>query len=123
MADIVWADVTGMFPGDTVLASVPVAAQTNILAYVNGDLSSAYFATDSTFKLARIYMAAHMATVGSRAGAVTSGPLQSATSGNVSMTYANVTQAAFYTSTTSYGELYNGLLQSQPGRIVNRTWG
>lgn len=112
MADIAWSDVTGKFPNDAALAATPVGAQTDILAYVNAELSASFFggASSAKFKLARIYMAAHMATSdASGGGAAAAGPLiEESLPGPVTRKYAS---PAAQTSDdplelTSYGRMY-----------------
>lgn len=121
MSAIAWSDVTGMFPTDAILGAVPVPAQTNILAFVNTNLSSSFFGGDGPkLTLARIYLAAHFAIIGSLHGSsgTIAGPLIGESLGDASKTYAT-TFAVRMTShgTTGYGQLFDALVASSPNRI------
>lgn len=126
MAAIVWADVTGMFPSDGVLAAIPVAAQTNILAHVNGELSANFFGGESApkTKLARIYLAAHMAVTGGAGSAITVGPLVSEKLGPLEQTFSdkyppnmNFSGPVGIHGSTTYGRLFDELVRTSPYRV------
>lgn len=108
MSAIVWSDVTAMFPTDSTLAALAVAAQNNILAEVNGR-PEATFDRPETLKLARIYMAAAMAISTAAGGYPVAGPVISEQAGNIGRTYAvtpHVTQADAQWGYTTYGQMY-----------------
>lgn len=72
MAAITWSDVTAL-AGE--LSNVSPTAQTIILNWVNTALDVSFFAggeTSSKLKLTRIYLAAHLGSLGPRVGIVTS---------------------------------------------------
>ena len=123
MADITWADVTGptgMFPDDAALGAVPVQAQAIILGRVNR-LSAQFFGgVDSDkYKLARIYLAAHLGAGGGVGGNAAAGPVTSESEGGVSRSYAVVPGAVSGSHNgTSYGRLYDELVRSSPYRIL-----
>lgn len=117
MADITWAHVTDHAAE---LATVDVDAQTDILAYVNSSLVSAEFGGEdsSTYKLARIYLAAHTATLGPvSGGAGAAGPVTAEAAGGLSRSYgfiASMTIAGY--DSTSYGRLFAQLVRRSPAR-------
>ncbi len=82
--EITWLDVTAVAAD---LASVPVAAQTDILDHVNTTLQVDLFGGEESpkLRLARIYLAAHHGTVAVRSD--TAGPVQSESEEGVSVTY------------------------------------
>lgn len=121
MADITWTDVTNHF-ASLAAPAVSVDAQTDILADVNANLSASVFGGEDNpkYKLARIYMAAHMGELEARnaraAGAV--GAVTSKTIGatSLSVTYG-ATASASSTAllrTTPGGAAYLGLLRTTP---------
>ncbi len=67
MADVTWADVTGFA---STLTRVSAGAQADILAYVNSTLNpDVYGGVDaSKYRIARIYLAAHMGEINLRNG-------------------------------------------------------
>jgi hypothetical protein len=108
---IVWADVTGMFTTDTTLAGLPVAAQNNILAEVNGR-PEATFDRPETLKLARIYMAAAMGITTAAGGYPVAGPVIHEQAGNISRSYAlTFVPADGAWGNTTYGRMYFALLK------------
>lgn len=119
MPPILWTDVTGMFPNDTVLAAVPVAAQTLILSRVEM-LSATFFGGDDSdrFKLARIYLAAHTGLEASRNGAPPSGPLTGQSEGGASESFAvpPILLKGSHSS-TQYGVMFDDLVRSSPYRV------
>jgi hypothetical protein len=115
MADIEWTDVTAAAPELT--DRVVTLEQTHILAYVNDEAfePSAFGGEESnTLERARVYLAAHMATMGLRAGVP--GPITSSTGGKLSLTYATFGLKSSYYA-TSYGVLLEGLLEALPIRV------
>lgn len=112
MADILWSDVVGV----TQIANVPPTAQTEILGYVNETLQPiVYGGVDAhKFRLARIYLAAHMAEIGKRvggiAGAVTS---ENVAAESISFGYtAPIKGAIEALETTSWGLEFQRLTKS-----------
>lgn len=91
MAAILWSDITPIYAD---LSTIDVAAQTMILAYVNGTLGVAVDKFDGEegpmTKLARVNLAAHMATMCVRGSSGGVGPIQSMSEGSVSVTYASL---------------------------------
>lgn len=123
MADITWTDVTNHYAS---LASPAVssAAQTDILAYVNDEaLEASVFGGDdaSTYKLARIHLAAHYGEIEARnaraAGAVGPASSKSINATGMSVTYSgsgavSVNDNAFLT--TPGGTAFRSLVRSNP---------
>jgi hypothetical protein len=119
MADIVWTDVTDMFPLDAALAALPGPAQDNILDYVNNGLSPRYFGGKDSgkFKLARIYWAAHLAVAPGVGGAAAAGPVTAKSEGGVSIQYGwSGSSMSGGNGSTSYGRLFDELVRSSPYR-------
>lgn len=122
MSAILWTDVTGTFPNDTLLLNLPVVAQTDVLAYVNTVLSVEFFGGDGTkLRLARIYFAAHMGyteALRGQAGTIT-GPLIGESLGFATRNYASTIVGLRATShaSTNYGQLFDDLVRSSPMRI------
>lgn len=116
MAAILWSDVTGMFSTDVALAALTVAAQDAILAWVNEQLNVDLFGGEDAPKtrLARIHLAAHMATMGRRGGAA--GPVTSSSAGGLSRSFATPPISANYDA-TSYGSVFKMLLGTTPARV------
>ena len=112
---LTWSDVTAMFPADAALAAIPLAAQTAILARV-GALSSSYFG--DRYQLAQIYLAAHLGVVGGLGGHVAAGPVTAESEGGVARQYAVIGLNQYGSrSSTGYGQLFDELVRSSPGRI------
>lgn len=114
---ITWRDVVGVA---SELASVDEEVQFNILAYVNGALAVDEFGGEGSamLKLARVYLAAHMATIGpASSGAAIAGPVISESAGGLSRTYAlvgSVTTGSFDSS--SYGRAFSDLVRRSTAR-------
>lgn len=122
MADILWSDVTTMFPNDAGLAAVPVGAQTLILRFVNTSLSARFFGGEDSakYELARIYLAAHEATAnGLTGGAAAATAVISESEGGVSRSYAtpSASAATGEHSSTEYGRRFDVMVRSSPYRI------
>jgi hypothetical protein len=118
MADLTWSNVTGIVAPE--LTSVALAAQTAILAYVNGTVDCDAIDADGedgpTALLARAYLAAHIATTigvgASGAGAVTSESI-----GGLSRSYAVAAAVGDDAlKTTGYGVAYLGMINRSPVR-------
>jgi hypothetical protein len=114
MAAIIWSDVTDEAP--ELATGTSAGAQTLILAIVNGaGLNVSNFggeASDLT-KAARVFLAAHMATLARRRGV--SGAVSSQSEGGVSQSYANLANPRTL-DLTSYGNLLRGLALGTPAR-------
>ncbi len=118
MASISWSDVTAHAPE---LSTVSAGAQTDILAHVNVALLVTEFGGEDApkTKMARIYLAAHLATMAAQGAAGAAGPVQSESAGGLSRTYA-VGAAALAGGdyeTTSYGQAFRALARTTPARI------
>lgn len=113
MASIVWADVVNHAAE---LSSVDTDAQTDILAHVNTTLDVRVFGGEDSpkLKLARIYLAAHMATLQTLGGS--SGDIQSESVGGVSYSYGAAADASDFSS-TSYGKQYSALVRNSIARF------
>ncbi len=119
MAAITWDDVIDL---DANLDDVAQNLQDVILARVE-KLSASFYggADDPRYKLARILLAAHIATPYANAaggGGGVSGPVTSRTEGGVSESYA-VAQMTLNGShaTTAHGRAFDELTRSMPARI------
>lgn len=108
MAAIIWTDVVSLAPE---LASTGATTQNDILAYVNVALNVAIYDTESgpTIRLARIYYAAHMATLARRGG---NGALISSNAGGLERGYAAPIMGSGMSSLllTSYGQAFRQLI-------------
>jgi hypothetical protein len=111
MADITWSDVTAVAPE---LSSVSAGAQTIYLAHANDALDPDEIdgETGPDTKLARIYLAAHAATLASNAAAGASGPLTGRSAGGLSETFsAGAPSLAASYGATAYGQALAALLR------------
>ncbi len=118
MAAIVWADVTGIAAE---LATVPVLAQTDLLAYVNTALAVGVFGgeTSPKLRLARIYLAAHLATLLTTGGVKSAGPVTSETVGadSISRSYGGSgSDSRSEWELTAYGRQYASLVRTSSAR-------
>lgn len=121
MAAIIWSDVT-TFASE--LSTVPVAAQTIVLAIANTHFDVSMFGGEDAFelKLIRILMAAHIAacTALPDAGAGAGGTTVVSESGGdgLSVTYgaATLITAASQLTETSYGRQLDAMVRSSPAR-------
>lgn len=121
MAPIAWQDVVDL---DATLANLAANLQTVILARVE-KLSAAYYGgtDDPRYKLARILLAAHIATpyaAATSGGGGVAGPVTSRSEGGVSESYAvaSVSLTGAHSS-TAHGRAFDELTRSMPGRIIN----
>lgn len=121
MAAITWPDITGTPPAAgiaselTALSDVP--AQTLILLLVNTTgINVANFGGEDAVKtkMARILLAAHMATMFLRRGI--SGAVSSQSEGGVSESYANIVASPKTWDQTSYGSVLRTLVAGTPAR-------
>lgn len=113
MSAIVWDDVVNHAAE---LSGVNGDAQDDILAHVNTTLNVAVFGGEGSakLKLARIYLAAHMATLQILGGS--SGDIQSESVGGVSYTYGGSTSTSEFNA-TSYGKQYTALVRNSVARF------
>ncbi len=112
---ITWADVIAIAAE---LEDVPDPARAIILAHVNGSLNEAVFSNPGSFRLARIYLAAHVGTYsmpggggGESLGAVTSESV-----GGITRTYEAIAASSSDSNldATGYGSTYRSILRMQP---------
>ena len=107
MAAIVWTDVTALAPE---LSTISSTTQSDVLNFVNSALNVALYDGESGFRtrLARIYMAAHLASM-SKLGPA-GGPLTGeSAAGVLSRSYATLATKSMY-GQTAYGQMFLGLL-------------
>jgi uncharacterized protein DUF4054 len=111
---IVWTDVLAHAPE---LSTIAVSAQADILALVNDAIQESAWGSSFRTKLARIYYAAHLATV-SRSLSGAGGPIVSESEGGVSVTYATPQQiTTTELGESRYGRLYLELRRHLSGRV------
>ena len=112
MASIIWADVTALAPE---LTAPSEAARVYLLAHVNAELDPAMFDGEDgpTLRLARIWLAAHLATVGALSTGGAAGPVMSESVGGMSISYGASSSTDAALGTTAYGRLYLGGSESE----------
>lgn len=103
---IAWSDVLSLPGANVELADVPAGGQTMLINYVNSVLDVTMFDGEDgpTTKLARCFLAAHMAALGELG---TGGPLTQESAGGLMRQYAMpamVLRSEFMT--TSYGRAF-----------------
>lgn len=118
MAAILWSDVEAIA---VELADVPIAAQTLYLDLANKFLNVNMFDGEDgpRVKLARIYLAAHFATLDRQRGTATAGPVISESRGGLSRSYANLFQTSNgpgLFGSTAYGMNYEALVRTSGAR-------
>lgn len=119
MAAIIWTDVVAFSAG---LAGLPVAAQDGILAWVNTALDVSVFDGEAgpKTKLARIYLAAHTASLGDAGSSgETAGPVTSETAGGLTRSYGAVATGPVADSiygSTAFGRAYLMLVRTSVAR-------
>lgn len=115
MASIIWTDVTAL---DSNLSSIDSGVQTTVLAHVNEAFDVDVFGgeSSSTLKLARQYLAAHMATLIRMAGQGASGPVSSESAGGLSRSYAVAQSGAGDLGATLWGSMLAHLIRTSPAR-------
>lgn len=113
MSEINWDAVVAFAPE---LSDVNIDVQAYLLAHVNTTLNVAVFGGEESpkLRLARIYLAAHMAT-GMLLGA-SAGEIQSETVGGVSYTYSGAAPVSSFES-TGYGKQYAALVRNSIARF------
>ena len=116
MAAITWKDVSEHAP-ELADSAVTRRAQVDLLAYVNTTVNIALLDGEDGVKtkLARVYLAAHIATMEKRKGV--SGALTSQTAGPLSKSYAVMQWLTpSELSLTSYGLNYLGIVRRSGAR-------
>lgn len=118
MTAITWSDVTNKAAE---LADVAVDAQTDYLALANTFLNVSMLDGEDgpRTKLARIYLAAHFATLDRLRGTSIAGPVVSESRGGLSRSYANLTQMSLASGLfgqTTYGQNYATLVRTSRAR-------
>lgn len=113
MAAIIWTDVTAIAPE---LSTYGATGQTIMLAYVNASVATNMFDGEGgpRTKLARVLLAAHLATATSR-GDGGAGPVASESAGGLSVSYSNLSTQRLLGS-TSYGILYLSIVDTSLAR-------
>jgi hypothetical protein len=116
MAAITWADVVAVAPE---LALIDVIAQDFFLDYVNSqfDVSLLDGEDGPRTRLARIFLAAHLATLSRRGRTSSSGPVIEEALGPQSRKYADITE--HYDSllaSTPYGLMYLSVINTSNAR-------
>lgn len=121
MAAITWDNVLDYAAE---LSTVDADQQTDILAYVNDEaLDPDMFGDEEgyTFKMVRIFLAAHMATVlkNGTAGSGAAGPVIGESAGGLSRQYANLATlgADALLDTTTYGREYRRMVRRSLCRV------
>jgi hypothetical protein len=111
-AAIVKSDVTDA-ASELATSAIPTAnAWTDILAYVNTFDLTLTGEDAQTDRMAKIYLAAHMATMEKRAASNAAGPMTSESVGGIRRSYGLLAQFASDSSlkSTRYGQLYLEIL-------------
>lgn len=121
MAAIIWTDVLDLAPEVT---SVDAQMQTFILADANNRFDVDVFGGEGATKLhlARVYLAAHLATLVLRGNSVPTGqvgPVTSQTVGPFSESYAQPSYGSNPSdlSSTTYGQMLKGLIWTSTARL------
>lgn len=108
MADITWNHVLDHYPE---LSTIDVDAQVDILAIVNTEmLNPTMFGGENarTYKLARIYLAAHICAMELMGADGAQGPVTSESAGGLSRSYASSGSSDTW-EMTAPGKLLSGL--------------
>lgn len=115
MAAIVWADVVAAAPQT---AAVTPAWRTSILAYVNTTLDVDIFGGEASpkLKMLRTLLAAHYGEMWIRRGNGGAVDREELAAESIYIAYAPPHWGTPL-SATSYGELYQGLIDSSPARV------
>ena len=110
--NVIKADVLALPGLATKLAGVSDAAWVMVLAVANEfDFEACNESEDAT-RLARVFLAAHLASVALRASAGAAGPITSQSAGQVRISYGLLAQAAGTNSwaSTEYGQMLVALI-------------
>lgn len=117
MAPIAWADVVSH---SSPLAAVDVGVQGDILAYVNTRFAAVFGGEDNpTTRLARIYVAAHFASLPGSGRHEAAGPVVSQSRGGLSQSFQSFGGGGGGDDTwgdTQWGRRYKQLLLGSRGR-------
>jgi hypothetical protein len=120
VSQITWADVVDQAP-ELADPKVSISAQTTLLAWANTTLNVAIWGGEDSakLKLARVYLIAHVATLATKGGIQTAGPVVSQSEGGVSVSYANLMTSAGSGKMggTTYGQLYEFLLSTTMAKL------
>lgn len=112
---ILWADVVAIAAD---LDDVDLAAQTDILAYVNALPYSPYGSdTAWSYRLARIYLAAHLGSGALPGASTAAGSVTSETVGPITTQYAATQSTREALEATSYGRQYLSLVRNSLARL------
>lgn len=114
MAAILWSDVVTV---DASLASTAVALQTEILAYVHEVVGVHSLGGEEShrLKLARIYLAAHMAVIAKQIGdGQATGPVTSRSIGGISKSWLAPQMTDDGLQRTGHGSLYLFVVRNAP---------
>lgn len=115
MAPITWADVSAHAPE---LSDLDPTVQVDLLAYANDAWNPNEFGGEASYnlRLARIYLIAHIATVGPTSGGQAStAEVSSESVGGLSRSYRLTTDSSTF-SGSSYGEFLKDLIRRSPAR-------
>lgn len=114
MADILWSDVTDAI---TDLPTISASMQTAILGLVNKRVDGAVFDGEDgeTTKLARIFLAGHLAVMSKRPARGSAGPVTSESAGGLSRSYAQMTSASEL-ALTAHGTAFSFLVRTSGAR-------
>lgn len=117
MAAIVWADVVAH---SSPLAAVDLAVQSDILAVVNARFAAVFGGEDNpTTRLARIYVAAHFASLPGSGRHEAAGPVVSQSRGGLSQSFQSFSAGGSGDDTwgdTQWGRRYKQLLLGSRAR-------
>lgn len=117
MASITWSDVDNFAAN---LSTVDAGAQTDILAEVNTCLNVSYWGGESgpKLKLARIYLAAHMATCALQGAAGAGGPVTMEMVDRLQVSYAQPGGGVAFDSldSTAFGKMFRALARTTKAR-------
>ncbi|MGN6103653.1 MAG: DUF4054 domain-containing protein [Kofleriaceae bacterium] len=108
IADVTKDEVIAFAPE---LATVSDGTWPSILAFIN-EIDMTYLGESAnTTRLARIYLAAHIAKMGKRAASSAAGPVTSESAGGIRRSYGFAALTDTHSlRTTNYGQLYLDLL-------------
>lgn len=114
---ITWDDVVAHAPE---LSTVDAAARVDLLALANSVFNPAVLDGEDgpRTKLARVYYAAHLATIGGQGGSSAAGPIIEEEVGDVRVKYALISASSSATQFegSSYGDLLSKLLRNSRAR-------
>jgi hypothetical protein len=112
---ITWSDVLSHAPE---LSTVSAQAQTDILAYVNSQLNTSVFGGEesASLRIARVMLAAHLATIERRQNRGQVGAVTSEALGPQNRSYGGAVAEAGMLGTTGYGQVYLMMVNSSQAR-------